>query len=72
MINIVLFSCTIEITEGRNRQVRKMIEAINNRVITLIRVKFANITLSNLKEGEWTHLNAEELMLMKPYIDRDH
>ena len=49
-----------------------MIEAINNRVVTLVRVKFADITLSNLKKGEWTHLNSEELQLMQPYIDRVH
>jgi 23S rRNA pseudouridine2605 synthase len=61
-------SITIEITEGRNRQIRKMIAAVNNHVIKLTRISFAGITLDNLKKGDWAYLNKEELALLSRYI----
>jgi len=46
--------------EGRNRQIRKMAEAINNDVVSLHRVNFAGISLSGLSVGEWSELTAQE------------
>ena len=51
----------ITITEGRNRQVRKMFEAINNCVDFLKRIKIGDLTLSGLNRGEIRQLSAREI-----------
>lgn len=43
----------IILTEGRNRQIRKMVEEAGNTVVDLLRLRIENITLGNLKEGEF-------------------
>ena len=50
----------ITITEGRNRQIRKMIEAIGNNVDFLKRIKIGELTLSGLNRGETRKLSAQE------------
>lgn len=51
----------ITITEGRNRQVRKMFEAVNNNVDFLKRIKIGDLTLTGLNRGEVRQLNAREI-----------
>lgn len=51
----------ITITEGRNRQVRKMFEAVNNCVDFLKRIKIGDLTLTGLNRGEVRQLNAREV-----------
>ena len=51
----------IEIHEGKNRQVRKMCEAINKKVIALHRSKIGNIEVKSLKIGTWRYLNNQEV-----------
>ena len=53
----------IEITihEGKNRQVRKMCEAIGKKVLALHRSKIGNIGVKDLKIGEWRYLKKEEI-----------
>ena len=57
----------IEITihEGKNRQVRRMCEAIGKKVIALHRSKIGDLNVKNLKLGEWRYLTAEEVEKMK-------
>lgn len=55
----------VTITEGRNRQVRRMFEAIGSKVIELKRIRFAKISLGNVKEGKYRFLSAEELKELK-------
>lgn len=47
--------------EGRNRQIRRMFQKVGNEVIALKRVRFANIKLGNLKEGQYRALTAKEV-----------
>ena len=47
----------ISISEGRNRQVRKMFEAIGYEVVTLQRVSIGNLALGNIPLGRWRHLS---------------
>lgn len=47
----------ISIHEGKNRQVRKMIEAIDNKVKTLNRTKIGGLYLRKLKQGEYMYVN---------------
>ena len=53
----------IEITihEGKNRQVRKMCEAIGKKVIALHRSKIGNIGVKDLKLGQWRYLKENEV-----------
>jgi 23S rRNA pseudouridine2605 synthase len=54
---------TIEITirEGRNRQVRRMVEAVGHRVKTLQRIQFGPLKLGGLAEGTHRRLNPREV-----------
>ena len=51
----------ITIHEGKNRQVRKMCEAIGKKVIALHRAKIGNIGVKDLKMGTWRYLTKEEV-----------
>lgn len=51
----------IKIHEGKNRQVRKMCEAINKKVMALHRSKIGNISVKSLKIGEWKYLTKDEI-----------
>ena len=55
----------ISIHEGRNRQVRKMCEAVGLKVIRLRRVSEAGLTLGELKSGQWRYLTEEELQRLR-------
>ena len=54
-------SLSVIIHEGRNRQVRKMFEAINKKVIHLTRVRHGELVLSGLKPGQWRYLTQTEI-----------
>jgi pseudouridine synthase len=49
------------ITEGRNRQVRRMIEAIGTKVMKLTRVAIGPIRIDNLEVGRHRELTPDEL-----------
>jgi 23S rRNA pseudouridine2605 synthase len=53
---------TIELVihEGRNRQVRRMLEAVGHRVKRLHRSRYANLTVDALSPGEWRELERDE------------
>jgi len=55
----------ITIHEGRNRQVKKMCEAVNHPVKKLKRVSIGEIELGGLNIGNWRFLNEEELNFLK-------
>ncbi|HZG73168.1 MAG TPA: pseudouridine synthase [Chondromyces sp.] len=57
----------IELTihEGRNRQVRRMFEAIGHQVQKLRRERFAFLTLSGLNAGEWRELTPHEVKQLR-------
>ncbi len=55
----------ITITEGKNRQIRKMIEAIGNSVDFLKRIKIGDLTLSGLDRGETRKLTAGEVEYLR-------
>jgi 23S rRNA pseudouridine2457 synthase len=56
---------SLTITEGRNRQVRKMTAAIWHPTLRLIRVRIKNILLGNMKPGEVRILSNSEIMELK-------
>ncbi len=51
----------ITIHEGKNRQVRKMFEAVGSKVVALQRTKIGTVELGNLPLGRWRHLTSHEI-----------
>lgn len=51
----------ITIHEGKNRQVRRMFEAIGCRVLDLKRISIGRVELGNLPEGRWRYLTSHEI-----------
>ncbi|KPH95904.1 pseudouridine synthase [Pseudoalteromonas porphyrae] len=52
---------TIVLTQGLNRQIRRMCEYLGYEVVTLKRVRIMNVTLKGLKVGQWRHLSDLEM-----------
>jgi 23S rRNA pseudouridine2605 synthase len=51
----------ITIHEGRNRQVRRMCEAVGHPVVRLVRTRIGSLTDRRLSPGEWRHLEPAEV-----------
>jgi len=51
----------ITLTQGLNRQIRRMCEFLDYRVIKLKRIRIMNVELGDLRTGEWRDLTQEEL-----------
>jgi pseudouridine synthase len=60
----------ITIREGRNRQVRRMLEAVGHPVRALRRTAVGPIADRRLKPGEWRELRAEELRALRKVLGR--
>jgi len=58
---IASWKFSITIHEGRNRQIRRMVEAIGGQVKKLKRIRIENIELGSLQDGEYKHLSKKEL-----------
>lgn len=58
----------IVISEGKNRQVRRMCEAVKLKVINLQRTKIGNLELGNLELGKYRYLNKNDLEKIKSHI----
>lgn len=62
------FSFRIILTQGLNRQIRRMCEYLGYRVVKLVRIRIMNISLGNLKIGAWRNLTDKELKELKRLI----
>lgn len=58
----------IILTQGMNRQIRRMCEALGYNVTKLNRIRIMNIKLGNLKIGSWRNLSSEELRKLNSLI----
>ncbi len=58
----------VTIREGRNRQIRKMMEKLGYEVKKLIRIQFAGLNLNGLSPGEYRHLKPGEVTKLKKRI----
>lgn len=58
------FSGRITLTEGKYHQIKQMLHAVGNRIVTLERISFAGIELDqSLAEGQWRYLTEAEAAL---------
>lgn len=48
------------LTEGRNRQIRRMCELVDLEVVDLVRVRIGTLKLGDLPEGKWRHITPDE------------
>jgi pseudouridine synthase len=55
----------VTITEGRNRQVRRMVEALGSKVLKLVRVAVGSLEIGGLEIGKWRRLTSEEVALLR-------
>jgi 23S rRNA pseudouridine2605 synthase len=55
----------ITITEGRYRQVRRMVEALGAKALKLVRTRIGPIEIGRLEIGKWRHLTKEELKILR-------
>ncbi len=55
----------LTIREGRNRQVRRMLEAVGHPVSELKRTKFGPLSDKRMKPGDWRELTGDELKVLK-------
>ena len=56
----------LTLTEGKFHQVKRMLEAVDNKVTYLERIEFASITLDQtLARGEWRYLTADEESVLR-------
>ena len=66
------FSTTIEVvlTEGRKREVRRMMNAIGHGVRRLVRIRFGPVKLGELPVGEWRDLDESEKNSLRTLAER--
>jgi 23S rRNA pseudouridine2605 synthase len=55
----------VVLDEGRNRHIRRLLEAQDIRVLRLVRIAIGNLALGDLAKGQWRHLNDEEVASLK-------
>lgn len=56
---------SIILTQGLNRQIRRMCEFFNYKVVNLKRIRIMHLQLGNLKQGQWRDLSKQELEILK-------
>lgn len=59
-------SFEITIHEGRNRQIRRMLEAVGHETLLLRRIRLGGLELGKLKRGEWRYLTEKEITSIIP------
>jgi 23S rRNA pseudouridine2605 synthase len=59
----------LEIHEGRNRQIRRMMERLGHDIVQLERAKYGSITAGSLQRGEWRRMTYEEVDELRQLVD---
>lgn len=61
----------IILTQGLNRQIRRMCAELNYKVTSLVRVRIMNVTLSGLPKGKWRYFSADEITEINKMIAKN-
>ncbi|OJV66376.1 MAG: 23S rRNA pseudouridine synthase F [Clostridiales bacterium 38-18] len=64
-------SFKIILTQGLNRQIRRMCEALGYEVLNLKRTRVLNVTLEGLEYGKWRHLTADEENALRAIVSKN-
>jgi 23S rRNA pseudouridine2605 synthase len=59
----------LELHEGRNRQIRRMMEALGHNIVQLERAKYADLSLGRLQRGDWRRLQPHEVRELYTSVD---
>jgi pseudouridine synthase len=63
----------IVLTEGKNREVRRMMEAVGFKVMKLVRTRIGPVTLADLQIGRWRELTPSEVKeILRPGVSPAH
>lgn len=65
------FAYTLTLGEGRNRHIRRMMDALDRNVIRLLRVSVGPLRLEKLRSGEYRHLAPTELAQLRKTVGLD-
>lgn len=57
----------VVLTEGKNREVRRMVEAVGLKVLKLVRTRIGRLTLDGLEVGRWRALRSAEVASLRAY-----
>ena len=55
----------LQLTQGKKREIRRLFYRLGLKLLTLKRIKFSNLSLGNLKIGEFVKLNKQQIQLLK-------
>jgi pseudouridine synthase len=55
----------VVLTEGKNREVRRMLEAVGFKVLKLVRTRIGPLTLDGLQVGQWRDLTPAEVARLR-------
>ena len=58
----------MRIHEGRNRQIRRMLEALSHEIASLDRVNYAGLTTSGIRSGKWRRLLPREIQRLRKAV----
>jgi pseudouridine synthase len=64
--NVTVVDITIH--EGRNRQVRRMFDAVGYHIVALTRIRYGSVELTGLAPGRWRILKPEEISSLKDAV----
>lgn len=64
------YTFNLIITQGLNRQIRRMVSALNYNVVDLKRIRIINIHLNDLKDGYYRYLTKDELLKLNTIINK--
>jgi 23S rRNA pseudouridine2605 synthase/23S rRNA pseudouridine2604 synthase len=62
----------IILKEGKNRQIRRMVEKTGNKVTKLKRIRISSLNLGRLKEGSWRYLTEKERLSLLEAIENNY
>jgi 23S rRNA pseudouridine2605 synthase len=59
----------LELHEGRNRQIRRMMDTLGHDIVQLERAKYGSLTTGQLQRGEWRRLTYDEVSALRQRVD---